>query len=50
MMEREIIDSRIRLMIKYLDRQKGCESVKLIHYQENEQIDHEIVFKSIPTT
>lgn len=36
MMEREIIDSRIRLMIKYLDRLKCFESVKLIDDQENE--------------
>lgn len=49
-MEREIINSRIRLMIKYLDRLKGFESVQLIDDQENEQIDHEIVFKSIRTT
>lgn len=36
MMEREIIDSRIRLIIKYLDRLKRFESVKLIDDQENE--------------
>jgi|UPI0003115FD9 hypothetical protein len=36
MMEREIIDSRIRLMIKYLDRLKNFESVQLTDDQENE--------------
>jgi|GEM_PF-4353123 hypothetical protein len=36
MMEREIVESRISLMIKYLDRLKCFESIKLIDYQENE--------------
>ncbi|WP_257792585.1 hypothetical protein [Microcystis aeruginosa] len=36
MMERKIIESRISLMIKYLDRLKCFESIKLIDYQENE--------------
>ncbi len=35
MMEREIIDSRIRLMIKYLDRLKNFKSVQLTDYLDN---------------
>lgn len=35
MMEREIVDSRIRLMIKYIDRLKGFDSVQLTDYLDN---------------